>query len=337
MVLVLDDLQWADVESLELLTSMVGRLADTPLLIVGSVRELEVGRNDTVVSTLAVLTRSTGARRLRLRGLASDATDALVVQTAGDALDPAAAASIHARAEGNPFFATELARLLAGGHGLPTGDVPSGVRDVVRQRLGLLPPRTAELLNVAAVIGRYVDLRLLAAASGRDLDSCLDDLEPAIVHRLLVDVPDHPVYRFAHALVREVVVDDVSSLRRARLHLKVADALDDVDDHAEIRAEHLWQAVPIGVAGRAAAALERATGSPCGAWPTPRPRTCWSGRCSCIDRPARIPPASRTSSTPSRSSSRSSVPTGATRRSPARRSWPGASSWPRRRGAPSSS
>ncbi|MGH9263839.1 MAG: BTAD domain-containing putative transcriptional regulator, partial [Acidimicrobiales bacterium] len=259
VVLVLDDLQWADVESLELLTSVVGRLADAPLLILGTVRELEVGRNDTVVSTLAMLTRSTGARRLHLHGLASDATDALVAQTAGSAVDPAATRAIHARAEGNPFFTTELARLLAGGHGLPDSDVPSGVRDVVRQRLALLPEPTADLLRVAAVIGRDVDLGLLAAASGRDLDACLDDVEPAVLHRLLAPVTDQPgVYRFAHALVREVVVDDMSSLRRARLHLKVADALVDVDDNAEILAEHLWQAVPIGVGTRAAAALERA-------------------------------------------------------------------------------
>jgi DNA-binding SARP family transcriptional activator len=258
VMLVLDDLQWADVESLELLTSMVGRLADAPLLIVGTVRELEVGRNDTVVSTLAHLTRSTGARRLQLRGLASDATDALVAQTTGGAIDTDAVAAIHARAEGNPFFTTELARLLASGEGMPAGDVPSGVRDVVRRRLALLPAPTAELLTVAAVIGRDVELGLLARASGRDFDACLDDLEPAILHRLLVAADQPGVYRFAHALVREVVIDDISSLRRARLHLKVADALDDVDDNAEILAEHLWQAVPIGVGARAAGALERA-------------------------------------------------------------------------------
>ena len=258
VVLVLDDLQWADVESLELLTSMVNRLADARLLIVVTVRELEVGRNDTVVATLAALTRSTGARRLALRGLASEATDALVAQTAGD-LDPVAAASIHDRAEGNPFFTTELARLLASGQGLPGADVPSGVRDVVRQRLSLLPQATVELLRVAAVIGRDVDLGLLATAAGSDLDRCLDDLEPAILHRLLVAAPDQPgAHRFSHALVREVVVDDISSLRRARLHLRVADALEDTDDNAEILAEHLWRAVPIGVSARAAAALERA-------------------------------------------------------------------------------
>ncbi len=259
VVLVLDDLQWADVDSLELLASVLGRLRDVPLMIVTTVRELEVGRNDAVVDTLAVLTRASGARRLRLDGLTSAATGALVAQTAGDTLDPLVAAAIHARAEGNPFFTTELARLLASGHGLPAADVPSGVRDVVRRRLALLPDATGDLLRVAAVIGRDVDLGLLARASGRDFDDVLDDLEPALVHRLLVAVPDQPgVHRFAHALVREVVVDDISTLRRARIHLRVADGLDDVDDNAEILAEHLWQAAPIGVGRRAAAALERA-------------------------------------------------------------------------------
>ncbi len=259
VVLVIDDLQWADVDSLELLTSVLGRLVDVPLLIVTTVRELEVGRNDAVVDTLAFLTRASGTRRLRLGGLTRAASTALVAQTAGDTLDPVAAASIHARAEGNPFFTTELARLLAGGHGLPAADVPSGVRDVVRRRLALLPDATRDLLRVAAVIGRDVDLGLLTRASGRDVDNVLDDLEPALVHRLLVAVPDQPgLHRFAHALVREVVVDDISTLRRARIHLRIADGLDDVDDNAEIRAEHLWQAVPIGVGRRAAAALERA-------------------------------------------------------------------------------
>ncbi|MFP5319853.1 MAG: BTAD domain-containing putative transcriptional regulator [Acidimicrobiia bacterium] len=259
VVIVLDDLQWADVESLELLVSLVGRLSDTPLLVVVTVRELEVGRNDAVVDALAALSRCTGTRRLRLRGLTREATAALVTQTAGDGVDPAEAAAIHARAEGNPFFATELARLLASGEGIPAADVPSGVRDVVRRRLAGVPEATAALLRVAAVVGRDVDLGLLARAAALDLDACLDALEPAAVQRLLVPAPDQPgAYRFAHALVREVLVDDVSTLRRARLHLQVADALDDVDDNAEILADHLWQAVPIGVVRRAAAALERA-------------------------------------------------------------------------------
>src|SRR5690606_318021 len=79
---------------------------------------------------------------------------------------------------------------------------------------------------------------------------------------LMVDVDRPRVVRFAHALVREVILDDVSSLRRARLHLTVADAIaatsGETDDVAEILAEHLWSSVPLGVAGRAAESLERA-------------------------------------------------------------------------------
>src|SRR5262249_12142842 len=114
-------------------------------------------------------------------------------------------------------------------------------------------------LEVGAVVGRDVDLALLARAAGRSFDECLDAIEPAVVHRLLVAVDEQPgTYRFSHALVREVLVDGISSLRRARLHLRVADALDDTDDTAEILAEHLWEAAPIGVGARAADALQRA-------------------------------------------------------------------------------
>ncbi len=115
---------------------------------------------------------------------------------------------------------------------------------------------------MAAVVGRDVEMTLLARAADRGFDAVLDDLEPAVVHRLLVDVPELPAgLRFSHALVREVLLEDMTSLRRARLHLKVADAIESggagVDD-AEILAEHLWQAAPVGVGHRAAAALERA-------------------------------------------------------------------------------
>jgi DNA-binding SARP family transcriptional activator/tetratricopeptide (TPR) repeat protein len=260
VVLVLDDLQWADVASLELLAATVARLPDAAVLIAVTVRELEVGRRDAVVDTLADLSRRLGTRRLRLRGLSDTGTEALVAQTAGVVVDATTAAAIHARAEGNPFFTTELARLVAGGDELPSSDVPSGVRDVVRQRLAHLPAETLDLLGVAAVIGRDLDLGLVSLAAGNELDESLDALEPALVQRLLVADPDqYGQLRFAHALVREVLVEDLSPLRRARLHLRVADALDERDDLAEIVAEHLWNAVAIGVGARAAEALERAS------------------------------------------------------------------------------
>lgn len=259
-VVLLDDLQWADTTSLELLAFLAARLRGG-VLVVGTVRQLEVGRNDAVTDALSALARRPGTRRLALRGLSAEDTAAVVGASSGRTLPPAVAATIHARADGNPFYAIELSRLLddEGGVGV---EVPGGVGDVIRRRLVRLPAATVELLGVAATVGRDVKLDLLAASADRPLDEVVDLIDPAVAHRLLVDVPEQPLaLRFSHALVRQVLLDDLTSLRRARLHLKVADAIEaagaGVDD-AEIVAEHLWQAASVGVGRRAAQALERA-------------------------------------------------------------------------------
>ena len=268
LVVVIDDLQWADPDSLGLLTFLAGRLREERVLVLCAIRESEVARSDEVVEALAVVSRRPTSRRLVLRGLAFGEVSELLRRTAGREVTPAVATAINERAEGNPFFASELARLLAGDAGLDDAAavrrrVPVGVRDVVRQRLARLPGATVDLLAMAAVFGRDVDLDLLARAVDRPVDAVLDDLEPAVDARLLV--ASHATgggLRFSHALVRESLVDGLSSLRRARLHLKAADAVSAAtgaeEDVAEIVAEHLWAAVPLGVGSRAAAALERA-------------------------------------------------------------------------------
>ena len=260
VVVLLDDLQWADDTSVELLGFLAGRLR-RGVLVVGTMRQLEVGRNDAVTEALAAIARRAGSRRLQLRGLTLGATAAVLEAAADRAVAAPVAATIYARAEGNPFYAIELSRLVDEEGGL-AGEVPGTVGDVIRRRLARLPEVTVDLLGVGAVVGRDVELNLLARAAGRTFDEVLDGLEPAVVHRLLLEVPELPaVLRFSHALVREVVLDDMTSLRRARLHLRVADAIETggagVDD-AEILAEHLWRAAPVGVGHRAADALERA-------------------------------------------------------------------------------
>ena len=141
--------------------------------------------------------------------------------------------------------------------------IPTGVRDVIQQRIARLPARTVSLLEVGAVLGRQAPVPLLARVADRPLEECLDDLEPALLTRLVVTPPDEPgAIRFTHALVRETLAEAMSSLRRARLHLRAADGITAVsgstDDIAEIVAEHLWQAAALGVSDRAAAALEAA-------------------------------------------------------------------------------
>jgi DNA-binding SARP family transcriptional activator len=268
VVILLDDLQWGDAASLDLITFLTTRLVDAPVLIGVTLRTLEVGRSDGVTSALSSIARRTGSRRLRLRGLDESDAAALVAQAAGRPLSPTVSSAVYARSGGNPFFAGELVRLLADEDLLDDAaavddvPVPAGVGDVLRRRLDQLPDETLDILRVAAILGRDIELGLVAAAADRTVEDCLDALEPAVTQRLVTDAPEPPVFgRFAHALVREVLVEDMTSSKRARLHLRSADALlatGDRDDVAELIAEHLWAAVPLGVGVRAADALERA-------------------------------------------------------------------------------
>jgi DNA-binding SARP family transcriptional activator len=273
VVVLLDDLQWADDASLDLLQFLTMRL-DLGVLVVMTVRPLAVGEAGSVTDALASIARRPGNRRLRLRGLSEAATGELLDAVAPEPVAPEVSARIHDRAEGNPFYAIELARLLDEDEDADAGGrVPASVRDAVRHRLSRLGDDTLEVLTVAAVTGRDIHLPVLARATACEPGRCLDLLDPAAAHRLLVESPEVPGgLRFNHALVREVLLDGLTPVRRARLHLQVADAItataggraDEEGDRAvgrddvEVLAEHLWQAVSLGVAPRAAGALERA-------------------------------------------------------------------------------
>ncbi len=268
-VVVIDDLQWADLASLELLEFLANSLADARVLVAASVRELEVGRNDAVVSALAAMTRRPGTRRMHLRGMNETETAVLVERAIGTAPASAVTRAIHARSDGNPFFVGELARLVASedtgsvDEMVQRATVPAGVRDVVGRRLSQLTGPTVDLLQAAAVVGRDVELAVLARTADLDLAGCLEALEPAITGRLIAEVGAVPgMFRFSHALVREVVLSEVGTLRRAQLHLRAAQAITDVggdtDDNAEIVADHLRAAVPLGEPRTAALAMERA-------------------------------------------------------------------------------
>ncbi len=264
LLVVIEDLQWADPESVELATQVASGLTTGRVLLVLTLREGEDTTSDGVLALLAAASRRSGTCHLHLRGLPAEATTELLTQVSGRTVDDGLARAVHERTDGNPFYAIELQRLLDAEGAVDRASaarvaVPVGVRDVVRQRLARLPSTTIELLSVAAVAGRDLDVELVAGAAGRTVDACLDDLDVAIEHRLLVE--NGPGLRFSHALVREVVVDELSPVRRARTHLAVADALQALgrdEAQAEVVAEHLWAAAPIGAGRRAADALDRA-------------------------------------------------------------------------------
>ncbi len=260
LVIVLDDLQWCDPASLELLEFLVTRLRRGVVVVV-TVRTLEIGRRDDVTDTLGAIARRPGARRLRLDGLSRAATGQLLEALSTEPVGAELPERIHDRAEGNPFYTLELARLLDEPGGVD-GEVPATVRDAIRRRLGLLPQPTVDLLAVAAVVGREVDLLTVAAVAGIELGECVDRLDPAAECRMLIADPTATTaLRFSHALVREVLVDGLTPLRRAQLHLHVADVMEQNsvgNDDVELLADHLWRAAALGIGERAAAALERA-------------------------------------------------------------------------------
>jgi DNA-binding SARP family transcriptional activator len=264
LVVLLDDVQWADDASLELLGYLAGALRAAHVLVVLTIRELEIGRTGPLVDCLAAIARHRPSRRFRLHGLGDAAIAELLEAATGRPASPELVAAVAGRVDGNPFYALELARLLADRASPSAGvtAVPAGVRDVIRQRLARLPRETIDLLQVAALAGREVEASLLLRAGG-DGSRRLDDLEPSLVHHVLLDVEGHPgTYRFSHALVREVLAEDLSSMQRARLHLRIGEAIASSsagqEDKAEIIAEHLFAAAPLGDAGRTADALERA-------------------------------------------------------------------------------
>lgn len=267
-LLILDDLQWADMASLQLLAHVAVRLRPGTAII-GALRDRAPVLSPELSQVLAAASRQPGHRRFRLGPLGPGDVAELIRHEAG--LDPGdgLAHAVHARTAGNPFFVRELSRLLSEAGALGDGDaeaparVPSTVRDVVRNRMAGLDDRARDLLHVAALIGRDIDLRLLARAAGVQVADCLDRLEPLQALGMLEPGPGDPSsLRFAHDLVRESVSETTTTQQAARLHMRVADALEQIhaDDEAaaERLAYHLWAAGPLADPGRTAQALTRA-------------------------------------------------------------------------------
>ena len=257
-LLVLDDLHWADATTLEMVTMVLDRLPDAPLVVASGHRPPELVAGSPFAHALGVLARHPSLTRVRLPGLAADDVARLMTIVSGAEPTPEVAGRVRDRTGGNPLFVAELARL-AGSHGLADDDVvPAAVRDVVRRRLAQLPPVTNDVLASAAVLGEDIELHVLAEASGDTLDEALDALDPAIATRVLVP-GDGGTFRFAHALVRDAVLAELSALRLARMHKRAADAIEVVHgadaDHAEPIAWHRHAALAVDDPAVVAAAL----------------------------------------------------------------------------------
>ncbi|MEU4511169.1 BTAD domain-containing putative transcriptional regulator [Nonomuraea wenchangensis] len=230
VAVVLDDLHWADAATLELLGGGLGLRA--PILVVAAYRADESGH---LTGTLASLARATPLR-LALPGL-DDAAVARLVRAECEA-DDETVAGIAERTGGNPFYVRESARLLNGeGALVALSEVPEGVRDVLRRRLARLPEGGVSILRLAAVAGRESSVDVLVKAAGTDEDDVMDALDAGVVAGLL-DEPAPGRVRFVHALVRDTLIADLSRLHTARMHARIAAALEGGDDIAALA--HHW-------------------------------------------------------------------------------------------------
>ncbi|WP_055553700.1 ATP-binding protein, partial [Streptomyces kanamyceticus] len=251
LLIVLDDLQWADDETLECLESLgspASAGASAGVLVVGTCRETDVPAR-----LRAFLGRVARAEPVRvvLGGLGEDDVATLVRTVAGPDVTADAVRAVHARSGGNPFFVRELARLCATDGRAALSGVPIGVRDVIRHRLGALDDGARTVLRQAAVIGPEVDLDLLIPLAGGGEDAVVHAVETALHHGFLDELgPDR--VRFAHALVRETLYADISRARRARWHTAVAEAIETLRPHdADALADHYLRAGTRATAARA--------------------------------------------------------------------------------------
>ncbi|GAA2777548.1 AfsR/SARP family transcriptional regulator [Crossiella cryophila] len=218
LLLVLDDLHRATEETLALLATLVTEPPPRPIRIVATHRSTQITPG---LADLLARIAPAEPTRVYLTGLPESATADLVRTTAQRELPARVLHAIHERSGGNPFFARELAR-----HYETQGDlaVPAGVREVIRHRLGALSADARTVLRQAAVIGRDPDLDLLITLSGNE-NLVLDTLDAALLLGFLTESgPDR--LRFAHALVRDTLYEEVSESRRSRWHATLAHTLE---------------------------------------------------------------------------------------------------------------
>ncbi|MDT8449371.1 MAG: AAA family ATPase [Wenzhouxiangellaceae bacterium] len=242
LLLVLDNLHWAGQPSLLLLEFLATALTDSPVIILGTYRGSEVSRHHPLFGTLGALNRDTRFVRHQLKGLNVEEVQQFLDATVDRDLPPGLAVAIHRETEGNPFFVTEVVRLLQVEGILDSRsdgsaqsveqslviDIPEGVREVIGKRLNHLTESCNRALSRAAVIGREFDfelLRLLMEDSGED--TLLEAMEEAADAGVVVEDEQHrDCYRFSHTLIRETLYDEISAARRVRWHARVGRALE---------------------------------------------------------------------------------------------------------------
>jgi DNA-binding SARP family transcriptional activator/tetratricopeptide (TPR) repeat protein len=242
ILLILDDLHWADPPTLQLLRHLLDSQRRASLLIVGTYRDAEVVAGEPLADLLADLRRARRLERIRLGGLDEEEIASLMAFYAGSEAPETLRRTLHEGTEGNPFFVEEVMR-----HLIETGalferegrwtsaltveeiGVPEGVEDVLLSRLARLSDNSLAALRSGAILGREFTFGVLQPMSGLDDDKLISALEEALDAQLIVEEPPHasgPRYGFTHSLVRETLLKGIGTARAQRMHADAAKAIE---------------------------------------------------------------------------------------------------------------
>ncbi|GAA1179229.1 LuxR family transcriptional regulator [Ornithinimicrobium humiphilum] len=262
LVLLVEDVHWADVATLGLVRSLLATLRDSRALVVLSYRTDDVGRGHPLRPVLLELERDRAVTRLELRRLDTEAAAELALLIRGERLDPAALDLLLERSEGVPFFVEELVGL----QGVGVGSLPETLRDLVLARYAHLGEATQAVVRLLSAGGVTVEHDLVTAVH----DGAAEDFEAAVREAVAAQVltTSGTAYSFRHALTQEAVHDELLPGERVRYHARYAAALEARPDVATRAAEvaHHWllaHDLPRAFAATLAAQREaRAAGAP---------------------------------------------------------------------------
>ncbi len=255
LMVVLDDMHWADKPSLLLLQFLAKELRGSRLLVLGTYRDVELRRQHPLAQTLGELNRENLSQRVLLRGLTENDVRRFVEVTAGTSPPDALVAAVYRETEGNPFFVNEIVRLLVADGRLEKAEgvkewsvtIPQSVREVVGRRLDHLSDECNKVLTIGSVIGREFGVKLLEKVAEVKGDRLLEALEEAMAARVIAELPRATdQYWFSHALIRETLYEELSTTRRVRLHRQIGEALEELDAEGNLPqlAYHFAEAAP---------------------------------------------------------------------------------------------
>jgi len=258
LLLILDNLHWADPTSLRLLEFVAPELATARVLLLGTYRDVDISWSHPFFRTLGELTRQRLYQRVLLRGLSRDEVGQMMEDVGGVALPQELVATVHQQTEGTPLFVREVVRLLTE-EGLLAPErlsdlkdwdfrLPEGIREVIGRRVNRLSGHCNEVLTVASIIGRVFGIGLLEQIVQQPQEQLLEVLEEAWAAKIIEELPS-PMghYQFSHGLIQQTLTAELSTTRKVHLHARIAQSLEelygvDAPAHAAELAYHFAEA-----------------------------------------------------------------------------------------------